>query len=276
MKVPGATLHYENVGSGPTLLLIPGGNGDAGPYAHLAHLMSDRFTAVSYDRRGFSRSPLDDPEQAPEDRLGVDVADAVALLDVFGDAPAYVFGSSSGAIVGLELLATHPERVRILVAHEPPLMSVLPDGGEMLAFFDEVYETGQREGVDAAMAKFSARIGAGNGPQPDLDRLPPAVADMIRRMAANQAFFLEHELRQYTAVVPDYARLQMQAAKIVLAGGAESRDYPPYRPNLVLGERLARPVVDMPGDHIGYVTAMPAFAAALSALLPVDGDGAPE
>ncbi|HEY2794933.1 MAG TPA: alpha/beta hydrolase, partial [Micromonosporaceae bacterium] len=249
-------------------------NGDAGPYAPLARLMSDRFTVVSYDRRGFSRSPMD---EVPEDRLGVDVADALALIDVVGerDAAAYVFGSSSGAIVGLELLARHPERVRMLVAHEPPLMSILPDGDEILAFFDEVVEISRRDGVEAATAAFGARMGM-DGDAPDVGTLPGPVAEMLERMWVNQPFFLEHELRQYPAVMPDYARLQAQSAKIVLVGGRESRDYPPYRPNLVLGERLARPVLDLPGDHVGYVTAAPDFAAALSPLLPDDGDGAPE
>jgi acetyltransferase/esterase len=275
LKVPGATLHYEVRGSGPILLLIPGGNGDAGPYGPLSRLMADRFTVVAYDRRGFSRSPLDDPKDVPEDRLAIDVADIIALLDQFGSAPAYVFGSSSGAIVGLEVLARHPERVRVIVAHEPPLISALPDADEVFAFFDEVYATGQRDGVDAAMAQFSDRVGI-DSDFPDTDGLPPEVADMIDRMRANGAFFLDHELRQYTRIVPDYARLQPESSKIVLVGGVESRDYLPYRPNLVLGEQLALEVTDLPGDHVGYVSAPVDFAHALSRLLPADGPGSPE
>jgi acetyltransferase/esterase len=275
LKVPGATLHFEVRGSGPTLLLIPGGNGDAGPYGPLSRLMADRFTVVTYDRRGFSRSVLDDPRDVPEDRLEFDVADIIALLDQFGDERAYIFGSSSGAIVGLEVLARHPERVRVLIAHEPPLMTVLPDGKEILAFFDRVYATGQREGVAAAMAQFAARVGL-DSELPDTDGMPPEIADMIHRMQTNQAFFLEHELRQYTAIVPDYARLQPESARIVLVGGVESRDSLPYRPNLVLGELLAREVVDLPGDHVGYVTAPVDFAHALTRLLPDDGPGSPE
>jgi pimeloyl-ACP methyl ester carboxylesterase len=280
LKVPGATLHYEVRGSGPILLLIPGGNGDAGPYAPLAGLMADRFTVVAYDRRGFSRSRLDDPTDVPEDRLGVDVADAIVLLDEVGrdiddDRAAYVFGSSSGAIVGLEILGRHPTRIQTLVAHEPPLISLLPDGDEVFSFFDEVYETSKRDGVDAAMAQFSARVGL-DSEFPDTEGMPPEVADMIHRMHANNAFFLEHELRQYTKIVPDYARLQPESAKIMLVGGVESRDFLPYRPNVVLGERLARDVIDLPGDHVGYVTAPVDFAHALAGLLPDEGPGSPE
>ena len=82
---------------------------------------------LSYDRRGYSRSPADQP--APDTGLLTeDVADALALLDRYSPGePALVFGSSSGAIIGLELLSRHPERVRLLVAHEPPLLGLLPD-----------------------------------------------------------------------------------------------------------------------------------------------------
>ena len=97
-RVDGAELFYEVRGAGPTLLLIPGGNGDGTVYRALANLLSDRFTVVDYDRRGFSRSKLDRP---PDDtrRLEIDSHDASLLIEKLSDGPAYVFGSSSGAIV---------------------------------------------------------------------------------------------------------------------------------------------------------------------------------
>jgi pimeloyl-ACP methyl ester carboxylesterase len=59
LKVPGATLHYEVCGTGPTLLLIPGGPADAGGCAPIRNVLCDRYTVVTYDPRGLSRSPLD-------------------------------------------------------------------------------------------------------------------------------------------------------------------------------------------------------------------------
>ncbi|MCZ0980458.1 alpha/beta fold hydrolase [Streptomyces diastatochromogenes] len=62
VKVPGATLRHETRGSGPVLLLIPGGAGDAGLFEGMAGLLADAgHTVVSYDQRGLSRSPLDGP-----------------------------------------------------------------------------------------------------------------------------------------------------------------------------------------------------------------------
>src|SRR5512139_3748739 len=87
-------IYYEKSGAGPLLLLIPGGNGDAGPYAPVARLLSDGFTCVAYDRRGFSRSKLEGPLDR---RFEQDVQDAADLIDAFGAEPAYVLARRRGA-----------------------------------------------------------------------------------------------------------------------------------------------------------------------------------
>src|SRR5919109_886391 len=92
LAVPGANLYYEVRGSGPVLLMIVGGNGDAGTFGQAADLLADRFTVVSYDRRGFDRSPMDGPVD-DEKRLAADAEDAHRLLAHLTDQPGYVFGS---------------------------------------------------------------------------------------------------------------------------------------------------------------------------------------
>src|SRR4051812_5159221 len=94
VAVPGARLHVEIRGTGPVLLCIVGGNGDAEVFARMAAGLANRFTVVSYDRRGFARSPLD---EAPDDaaRLAADGDDVARLIEHLGAGPAYVFGSSS-------------------------------------------------------------------------------------------------------------------------------------------------------------------------------------
>ena len=85
-------------------------------FTDLAGRLADRYTVVSYDQRGHSRSPLDgEPQDLPP---SVHADDAAALLRAVGDEPAYVYGSSGGGTIGLELVARHPELVRRLVAHE--------------------------------------------------------------------------------------------------------------------------------------------------------------
>src|SRR5205823_7299032 len=63
LDVPGARLHYEVCGSGPTLLLIPGGMADGEVFAGIVPLLADAHTVVTYDPRGLSRSTIDDPDQ---------------------------------------------------------------------------------------------------------------------------------------------------------------------------------------------------------------------
>jgi len=77
LRVPGATLYHEVRGSGPVLLLICGGVYDAAGYAALADRLADRYTVVTYDRRGNSRSPLDGPP-APQ-RIEVHGDDATSM-----------------------------------------------------------------------------------------------------------------------------------------------------------------------------------------------------
>ena len=49
------------------------------------------------------------------------------LVSALGGGPADVFGSSGGAVVGLALVTARPGQVRTLVAHEPPVVELLPD-----------------------------------------------------------------------------------------------------------------------------------------------------
>lgn len=72
------------------------------------------------------------------------------LIEALGEEPAYVLGSSGGAQIGLNLAARHPGRVRMLVAHEPPCVRMLPDPSEALSGTQAVYDTYRRDGVGPA------------------------------------------------------------------------------------------------------------------------------
>jgi pimeloyl-ACP methyl ester carboxylesterase len=91
LEVPGATLYYEVCGSGPVLLLIPGGPADAGVFADLAGFLADRYAVVAYDPRGNSRSVADGPPQ--DQQLDVHGDDAARLLGAVGGEPADVLAA---------------------------------------------------------------------------------------------------------------------------------------------------------------------------------------
>jgi pimeloyl-ACP methyl ester carboxylesterase len=252
-----AGLYYEVRGAGPTLLLIPGSNGDAGLYDGLADALAERYTVVSYDRRGFSRSAVGEPSGGPW--VEVHTEDARLLLQTVASGPSYVFGSSAGAVIGLALISRHPDLVAGLVAHEPPLAELLPDVAHWRELFAGVHSTYQRDGARLAMRAFMAGI--------DLDSLArPSEVDpaLMGRLAGNLEYFLNHELLDAPAYRPDLALLGGRRERIVVAGGCDSRGQFAYRAAAALAREWGRGMVEFPGDHTGYWPKPAEFAAGLA------------
>ncbi|MFD5328577.1 alpha/beta fold hydrolase [Streptomyces sp. NPDC127092] len=291
LAVPGATLRYETRGSGPVLLLIPGGAGDAGMYEGMAdRLAAAGYTVVSYDQRGLSRSPL---SRSPLSHTGSEVTaradqsvaewadDALAVLDAVspGGEPAYVFGGSSGGIVALALLARHPGRVRRVVAHEPPLVELLADPAPYRDHFAEVRELLRTQGLGAAMARFAETPDGRKPPRQDGQRhdaeLPPSIRHMADRMTANMPVFLEHVLCPFSSSAPDLDGLRAAAGKLVLGVGRETGDQEALvGPARRLAELTGAPTVAFPGGHVGCVEHPEEFAeellGTLTATRPAD------
>src|SRR6266566_5698968 len=241
VEVPGATLYVETRGTGPVLLLIPGGPTDAGMFTDLAGRLADRYTAVAYDPRGHSRSRLDgEPEDIP---VALQADDAAAILAAMGDEPAYVYGNSGGATIGLELVARHPELVRTLVAHEPPLMELLPDAEHWRSAFRDIDETYRTAGVFPAMGKFGAAVEEG-GPKYSEEMQhqepppSPEAQEMMGRMAGNFELFIAHEIQQVGAYVPDVEALRNVPTRIISAAGEASGEQAARRASIALAERL--------------------------------------
>jgi pimeloyl-ACP methyl ester carboxylesterase len=274
LEVPGATLYYEIRGSGPVLLMICGGIYDAAGYAGLAEQLADRYTVVTYDRRGNSRSPLDGPPEPQRIQVhGDDAHRILTAVGVTGDEHAHVFGNSSGAIIGLELAARHPERVRTVVAHEPPLFELLPDREHWRAMARDVEDAFRTDGVGAAGEILTTRLamnsgareegrvpGGGEGPQGEPD---PAMLEMLARFEKNTEFFVGYEVPPFARYVPDLAALQASPVRVVLAAGEESEGEPSYRAAFAVAERLGPKPVMFPGDHGGFGIDPAAFGSKL-------------
>ncbi|MFF2550308.1 alpha/beta fold hydrolase [Nocardia sp. NPDC058058] len=259
LRVPGATIHYEVRGTGPLLLLIPGGGGDAAVVDPIADRLAAHFTVACLDPRGYSRSTIDAGEPLDQ-RVEVQSDDVHRLITHLTDEPAYVFGGSSGAIVGLDLLAGYPERVHRLVAHEPPCFAILPDAAAQRAFIDEVYALFRAEGPGAAGARFLAGIGGTMKPLPDSAELPPRARAMLARLTANFPIMLEHELRQFTSHIPHMDALVTVTDRLVLASGRDTGLHLPARPAAVLADQLGMEVTEFPGGHSGFTDEPEAFA----------------
>jgi pimeloyl-ACP methyl ester carboxylesterase len=219
---------------------------------------------VSYDQRGHSRSPFEgEPEDIP---VSLHAEDAAALLAAVGTEPASVYGNSGGGTIGLELAARHPERVRTLVAHEPPLFELLPDADRWRSGFADISDTYRAEGVFPAMGLFGALVEEG-GPKysEEMQQTPPTpeAQEMGARMAANFELFIAHEIQQIGAYVPDIEALRNASTRIVSAAGETSGEQGARRAAIALAERLGIPVTYLPGAHGGWGSDPQEFAARL-------------
>ncbi|MCM2415625.1 alpha/beta fold hydrolase [Streptomyces sp. RKAG290] len=266
LDTEGAELHYEVRGSGPLLLVSQSGEGDADRSTDLVDLLVDRFTVVTYDRRGLSRSTLRRPGQPVTMAQHAD--DVHRLLAELTDEPALMLGCSMGAAIGLHLAVAHPGQLGLLVAHDPVAPSLLPAAQRdrhtsELAHLQQVHRDG---GLKAAFPEIARVLGidpARQETEPDLTPMP-----LTPRRVANFDFFINHD---FTAVIEaelDVKALRSTPVRIVPAGGSTTA------PSVFVGqcarnlaELVGRDVVTFPGGHNGNTTHPRAYAARLRGVL---------
>ena len=162
--VNGVGLHYDERGAGEAILCVHGGGSTALLWDDAAARLARLGRVIAYDRRGCTRSER--PE--PYERTTVDeqAADAAALLEALGAAPAVVIGRSYGGAVALELALSRPGDVRALVLLEADAFGVSPAALEWTrALADNLRAVAERDGVDAVYeALIDAVVGEGAWP----------------------------------------------------------------------------------------------------------------
>lgn len=262
IDLPGARLHYEVRGSGP-LLVIVGSPMGAAEFAALADCMATDHTVVTLDPRGYGASTLDDPDSPSTPEIRAD--DVVAILDVVGAGEADVFGSSGGAVTGLALATRHPGRVRTLVAHEPPLLELLPDAVAQRAATDAITATFHRDGPGAAWGAFMINAGfePGDGPPPGPE---PTDEELVRQLAESARFF-DHDLPSTTRYPPDTEVLRMSSTRVVIGLGETSERLLTAATSRAISALLGSELVTFPGGHGGFMEAPEAFADRLREVL---------
>lgn len=108
-------LYHEEAGDGVPILLIHPAGSTASTWGAAADQLAEIGRVISYDRRGYARSG-----GARVRSISVHTADAAAILESLGAAPAVVVGTSAGAAIAVDLAVRYPDRVRAVVAHEFP------------------------------------------------------------------------------------------------------------------------------------------------------------
>lgn len=256
-----AELYYEIRGSGPVLLIVQGGAGDAGTTDGLAAELAGRFRVLTYDRRGIARSSSGDGPVT----VSRHADDAARLLDQVCSGPALVYGVSIGALIGLHLAVESPGRVSTLVAHEPPMSSVVLDA-EREHGMDQIETVFRRDGPVPAMRAMATLVGATPETMEFEDGVRPAppAGDVV----ANFQRFFTHDLPAVRSSALTAAAVAATLGTLTIpTGGVLSRGRWEYRCADVLSTALGRPLTEMPGGHNGSVTHPRATATALQELL---------
>ncbi|GIF68421.1 hydrolase [Asanoa ishikariensis] len=259
LALPGVDLVYDVRGplpptDGRPVLLMIGQPMTGDGFAALAAHFPER-TVVTYDPRGLGRSVRTDgrTDHTPQQQA----ADLHLLIEALGTGPVDVFGSSGGAVTGLELVAAHPGDVATLVAHEPPINVVLPDAAAAERARSGFFEAYQAKGTGAGMAAFIAMTSWQGEftdeyfaqPAPDPAMFGMSTEDDGKRddPLLSQASWAVTDYR------PDEAALTAAPTRVVVAVGEESAGTYTARTATGMAALLGQEAVVFPSHHGGFL-----------------------
>ena len=227
---------------------------DASGFATLASYFPDR-TVVTYDPRGLGRSVRKDGRV--ENTPTLQAADVHAVIEALGVGPVEMFASSGGAVTALALVTAHPDDLATLVAHEPPIIPVLPDAEaaeRARAGFRDIYEA---KGAGAGMAAFIAMTSWRgeftdeyfSQPAPDPAQFGMPTEDDGRRDDP----LLSDRSWAITGYRPDVDALAAAPTRIVIAVGEESLGTFTGRAAVATAELLGQQPAVFPSHHGGFM-----------------------
>ena len=262
LQLPGVDLSYETTGSGPLLLLITGADGRGSVWKPLAQELSATHTVVYYDRRGFSNSVITGAQDY-SDRLSTDADDAASLIaHLSPEVGATVVGSSSGTIVGLNLLLKHPSRVLRLVCHEPPAIGALPAEQQAMGrgMVEHIHDVYTKSGPIAAMEAFTGGLAVDKEGALMRSLMHPGHSHEIR---ANTQFWFQFELRQYPTSKVDVDGLVALKEKFIPAAGIESGNEVGVAPIASIAQAMGKDIFRLSGGHLGFMSDHKTWASEL-------------
>jgi pimeloyl-ACP methyl ester carboxylesterase len=237
----------------PPLLMI-GQPMTAEGFAALAPHMPDR-TVVTYDPRGLGRSTRNDGRVDNSPTVQAD--DVHALIEALGGGPVDMFASSGGAVTALALVAAYPDDVVTLVAHEPPLIAVLPDADAAKRALVGVRDAYQSRGRSAGMAAFIAMT-SWRGEFTDEYLSQPAPDPAAFGMPADDDGSRDDPLLSdrswaITSYRPEVAALVAAPTRVVIAVGEESDGVFTGRTSQAIAALLGERPIVFPSHHGGFL-----------------------
>jgi pimeloyl-ACP methyl ester carboxylesterase len=283
LKTTGAEIAYDVRGPLPTAdgrppLVMIGQPMTAGGFDTLASHFPDR-TVVTYDPRGLGRSTRSDGRV--DNSPMVQAEDIHALIEELGAGPVDMFASSGGAVTALALVAAHADDVHTLVAHEPPLIQVLPDSAAAARAQAGVRDAYEANGSNAGMAAFIAMTSWQGEFTADYFAMPapdPAAFGMpAEDDGSRDSPLLSDRSWAITSYRPDVNALAAAPTRVVIAVGEESGAAFTGRTSRATAELLGQDATVFPSHHGGFLGAESgypgkpeAFARKLRAVLDAD------
>ncbi|MFF5637038.1 alpha/beta fold hydrolase [Streptomyces sp. NPDC012825] len=258
LETAAADLVYDVRGPLPTTdgrppLFMIGQPMDATGFAALAARFPGR-TVVTYDPRGLGRSIRKDGRADHTPQTQAD--DVHAVIGAVGGGPVEMFASSGGAITALELVAKYPGDVTTLVAHEPPLITLTPDGPAAVRARAGVRDAYEKRGWGAGMAAFVAMTSWEGEftdayfaqPHPD----PAAFGMPTEDDGSRDDPLLSDRSWAVSGYQPDTAALAAAPTRVVIAVGEESEGVQTGRTSVATAELLGQRVTVFPSHHGGF------------------------
>jgi pimeloyl-ACP methyl ester carboxylesterase len=227
-------LFYEPTGRGEPLVLVHGGWSDHHNWQAVAPDLAESFLVVAYDRRGHGRS-----ERADQGTRRDQEDDLAALIEALDCGPAHIAGTSFGASIAIGMSARQPELVRSVIAHEPPLMSLVAEDPDIQPLIGAVQTTIQsvlarlaRGDIEGGARQFVEEVALGPGAW---EQLPEPLRETM--VATAPAFVAEQRDARWSMV--DLAELSHLRRPVMLGQGDQS---PPWFLGIVA--KLAETIED--------------------------------
>jgi pimeloyl-ACP methyl ester carboxylesterase len=265
VSADGTIIAYEQSGAGPAIVLVSAALSDRADAVKLAKRLARSFTVINYDRRGRGKSTDTPPYAAARE-----IDDVEALLEAVG--PAYLFGSSSGAVLALDAANRLGSRVRGLFLYEPPLIvdnSRPPMPDDFAGRVRRLVDAGRNS--DAVRLFFTQGMG-----------IPGLFVTLMRWLMpgwskmAGMAHTLEYDLALTQGVqtgqpLPAGRWAQVQARTLVMAG-EKSETFFHTGAQALAGLLPAAEYRPLPGrDHGAILSAPQDLAAALEGFFLAEG-----
>ena len=255
----GSSLKVWHQGSGPLLILIQGGGGDGSRFNSSIPSLSTSYNVATYDRRGNGQSTVTKPGTLnPWESAG----DVIAIIKALGYSKASLFGTSSGGLIALQVVASYPEHVSTCIIHEIPIITILPND-DIWRIHNAyiVMQTYEESGAEAALKEFRAGLskklisvqGKERTEQPSRTVRPPHKLD----------YFFKYEFLVFHIYTPNLNQCRASGVPIATVEGEESKGVFHASSAQVQSDILGCRHMVWPGAHAPFVTIPEVFAEKL-------------